>query len=101
VHIAANTLPDRVEVEITDDGRGIPADERARVFDRFVRLGASRERAGGSGGDHTGRITITDAPSGAPASSSACRKRRPKRGNPPGTAVAPPTSRALREPRER
>jgi signal transduction histidine kinase len=64
VHIAANTLPDRVEVEITDDGRGIPADERARVFDRFVRLGASRERAGGSGGDHTGRITITDAPSG-------------------------------------
>lgn len=38
------------EVSVDDDGRGIPAEDRSRVFERFVRLEESRERdAGGSG----------------------------------------------------
>jgi signal transduction histidine kinase len=37
-------------LSIEDDGAGIPAAERERVFDRFVRLDEARERdAGGSG----------------------------------------------------
>ena len=62
-------------VEISDDGPGIPSDQRDRVFDRFVRLDASRERASGSSGlglaiakeiaiEHGGQISITDGPAG-------------------------------------
>lgn len=37
-------------IRIADDGPGIPADQRERVFERFVRLDAARTRdAGGSG----------------------------------------------------
>ena len=41
---------DHAVIEISDDGPGIPADERTRVFDRFVRLGESRDRASGGTG---------------------------------------------------
>jgi signal transduction histidine kinase len=67
--------PDIVRIEIADDGPGIPAEERERVFDRFVRLDASRERGSGTSGlglaiareiatAHGGTITIGEAPTG-------------------------------------
>ena len=60
---------------VDDDGAGVPDEERRRVFDRFVRLDASRERdSGGSGlglaivasvvAAHDGRVRVVDAPDG-------------------------------------
>ena len=64
-----------VELTIDDDGPGIPPADRQRVFDRFVRLDAARDRdAGGSGlgmaivaelvAAHGGSVAIEDAPLG-------------------------------------
>jgi signal transduction histidine kinase len=61
-----------VTLTVTDDGAGIPTDERERVLDRFVRLDESRDRdAGGSGlglaivaevaRAHGGAVTIGDS----------------------------------------
>jgi signal transduction histidine kinase len=88
-HLVANaarhaTTEVRVSTEITDgsavvyvddDGPGIPADERAHVVERFVRLDEGRTRdAGGSGlglavvadvaTAHGGTLTIGDSPMG-------------------------------------
>ena len=41
---------DRITVTISDDGAGIPVDDRERVFDRFVRLDDARTRDGGGTG---------------------------------------------------
>ncbi|BBY99969.1 hypothetical protein MFAL_34360 [Mycolicibacterium fallax] len=37
-------------LEVHDDGPGIPAEDRGRVFERFVRLDADRSRLGGGSG---------------------------------------------------
>jgi signal transduction histidine kinase len=42
--------PDRVRFAVVDDGPGIPAAERARVFERFHRTDAGRSRATGGAG---------------------------------------------------
>jgi signal transduction histidine kinase len=75
VLITAATGPDGTIVEIADDGPGIPASERERVFGRFVRLDASREQASGSAGlglaiareiasAHGATIVLTEAADG-------------------------------------
>lgn len=60
-------------VSVEDDGGGVPAPDRRRIFERFVRLDDSRSRdAGGSGlglaivteivGAHGGTVTVDDSP---------------------------------------
>jgi signal transduction histidine kinase len=75
VLVTAAAGPAIVVVQIADDGPGIPAEERERVFGRFVRLDASREQASGSAGlglaiareiatAHGATIVLTEAPGG-------------------------------------
>ena len=45
-------------ITVTDDGPGIPAEERERVFDRFYRLEQSRSRT--SGGSGLGLAIVQD-----------------------------------------
>jgi signal transduction histidine kinase len=60
-------------VRVDDDGPGVPAKDRARVFDRFTRLDESRTTGGAGLGlsitrdvvsRHGGTVTIADAPLG-------------------------------------
>ena len=46
---ATRLAPDRIRFAVLDDGPGIPADERERVFERFHRTDGGRTRAGGGG----------------------------------------------------
>jgi signal transduction histidine kinase len=66
------------ELVVADDGPGIPAADRDRVFDRFVRLDEDRSRLGGGTGlgmpiardivtAHGGTLTVRDAPGGGAA----------------------------------
>jgi signal transduction histidine kinase len=75
VLLTARTAGDAVCVQIADDGPGIPAEERERVFDRFVRLDASRAHPDNSTGlglaiakeiatAHRGTIVIEQAVGG-------------------------------------
>jgi signal transduction histidine kinase len=72
---ATTTATGAVQVEISDDGPGVPAEERERVFDRFVRLDSSRGRSNGTTGlglaiareiatAHGGRIVMAGSPAG-------------------------------------
>ncbi len=65
--------PAMVEVSVTDDGPGIPADLQPALFERFVRGDSSRSRAAGSTGlglaivdavatAHHGSATVTSHP---------------------------------------
>jgi signal transduction histidine kinase len=50
VEVDLRPAGDYVVVDVADDGPGVPAADRARVFDRFVRLDPDRSRsAGGTG----------------------------------------------------
>ncbi|MFF4057026.1 ATP-binding protein [Streptomyces sp. NPDC001668] len=62
-------------VEVADDGDGVPAADRERIFERFVRLDEARARDDGGAGlglaiardvavRHGGSLTVRDAPAG-------------------------------------
>ena len=62
----------RVALVVTDDGPGIPADERERVFDRFYRVPGSSTGGSGIGlalvrsiaRHHGGEVRLADGPGG-------------------------------------
>jgi len=65
----------RIRFLVEDDGPGIPAQERERVFDRFNRIDAARDRASGGTGlglaivraiaeAHEGRVVAGESPEG-------------------------------------
>ncbi len=106
VRLSARVLASgRLSLTVEDDGPGIPADQRERVFDRFHRTDAARTRSAGGTGlglaivrdaveAHGGQTWASRAPtSAAPAWSSSCRTswRRSPRHRP----RAPRSTRAL------
>jgi signal transduction histidine kinase len=69
VSLAARRIPGQIEIEVADDGPGIPATDRARVFERFRRGDTSRTGRGLGLGlaiaswiadAHHGRLTLED-----------------------------------------
>ncbi|HET7476929.1 MAG TPA: ATP-binding protein [Dermatophilaceae bacterium] len=69
VVVALKTARDLIELSVTDQGRGIPEGEQARVFERFYRVDPARSRATGGTGlglaivkhicsNHGGEVTL-------------------------------------------
>ena len=50
IRVSTEVCDGRIQVHVDDDGIGIPADERERVFSAFTRLDRSRDRATGGYG---------------------------------------------------
>lgn len=74
-HISVKVIPgdSLVEIHIDDDGFGVPDDQKARIFEPFVRLDPSRDRQTGGTGlglaitkriidQHQGTITVSKSP---------------------------------------
>ena len=75
VEVAVHNGADAVELVVRDHGRGLPPGDPARLFERFWRAEAGRERGRAGAGlglaivgaivsDHHGTVIATDAPDG-------------------------------------
>lgn len=72
VDVSTFTADGEAVIEVTDNGPGIPAEERERVFDRFYRRAGSGAAGSGLGlsivkaiaARHGGRVELAEAPGG-------------------------------------
>ncbi|MFH9733046.1 sensor histidine kinase [Streptomyces sp. NPDC017260] len=75
VEVSVRRDGDAAVVAVADDGEGVPAQDRERIFERFVRLDAARSRDDGGAGlglaiardvavRHGGTLTVHEAPAG-------------------------------------
>jgi signal transduction histidine kinase len=75
VSLSLEVVGSSAVIMIDDDGPGIPESQRARVFERFVRLDESRDRASGGAGlglpivyevvrGHRGEVAVGTSPEG-------------------------------------
>ena len=96
IEIAASAAAGAVVIEVSDRGRGIPAADLPRVFDKFYRSSAALERSGAGLGLaicrgivelHGGRIWAENLPGGGVA----FRFSLPLAGSPPHVPPAEPT----------
>ena len=75
VTVSVGVADGALELAVTDAGRGIPAEERERVFERFHRVAGDHTRGSGLGlaisraivERHHGTISLSDARPGAPS----------------------------------
>jgi two-component system sensor kinase ParS len=75
VEVSLVRTGDHYEVQVNDDGAGVPLDGRAKIFEPFSRLDASRDRRTGGFGlglalvrrvsqSHGGQVEVADSPWG-------------------------------------
>ena len=75
IHLECAAVDDHAVIVVSDDGPGVPDQDRRRVFDRFVRLDTPRDRMSGGAGlglaivaqiveAHRGTIIIGDSTTG-------------------------------------
>jgi two-component system sensor histidine kinase KdpD len=75
IWVSAAAAPGAVEIEVADDGPGLPAGQEERVFEKFFRADSSQRRGFGLGlaicraivNAHGGRISAANRPQGGVA----------------------------------
>ena len=88
VELAVSRRDDCVRLSVTDDGPGVPLDQRQRIFERFVRLDSARAHQGTGAGlglaivreivqAHGGEVWVEDAGARRPLRRPAAPCRQP------------------------